>query len=324
MSHRWTRRQFLERLAQAGAATTVGISIGYTPVLGTSALPQRTLGRTGVKISILGLGLGPLGIANYSPVEMGKIVAAALDLWGGVVYVDVQPDYGDAEQNLAPLLLRRRQDIFIATKTWEQSESAVMASVRESLRRLRVSHLDAILLNNIGMFDFERLFRPEGALSGLRKAQKQGLVRYLGISGHMGTSAFAQALESGEFDIAMPVVNFVDRHTYNFEEKVLPIAAKHNVGIVAMKVLGGAVSWDYSTRSQRALLIGTDYEPAIHYALGVTGVSTAVIGCKTVKEVQSATKAARSYRPINGKRYAALMERGRELAALWGKHFGPS
>jgi len=323
MSKRWTRRQFLERMAHVAGAITVGTTVGYRPVSGTSALPQRTLGRTGAKISIIGLGLGPLGIANYSPAEVEKVVTAALDLWGGVVYLDVQPDYGDAEPNLAPLLLRHRQDIFIATKTWEQSESAVMASVQESLRRLKVSYLDAILLNNIGMFDFERLFRPDGALAGLKKAQKQGLVRYIGISGHMGTSAFVQALESGEFDIVMPVVNFVDRHTYNFEEKVLPIAAKHNVGIVAMKVLGGAVSWDYSTRSQCALLTGNDYQPAIHYALGVTGVSTAVIGCKTVKEVQSAAEAARSYRPINGKRYAALMERGRELAAQWGEHFGP-
>jgi predicted aldo/keto reductase-like oxidoreductase len=253
---------------------------------------------------------------------MEKVVTAALDTWGGVVYIDVQPDYGDAEKNLAPLLLKRRQDIFIATKTWEQSESAVLVSVQESLRRLGVSYVDAILLNNIGMFDFERLFRPEGALAGLRKAQKQGLMRYIGISGHMGTSVIARALESGEFDIVMPVINFVDRHTYNFEEKVLPIAAKHNVGIVAMKVLGGAISWDYSTRSQRALLTGIDYRPAIHYALGVTGVSAAVIGCKTVEEVQSAMEAARSYRQINRKRDVAIMERGKELAAQWGEHFG--
>ena len=198
-----------------------------------------------------------------------------------------------------------------------------MASVHKSLRLLKTSDLDAILLNNIGMFDFERLFRPGGAVAGLKKAQKQGLVRYIGISGHMGTSAFVQALESGEFDIAMPVVNFVDRHTYNFEEKILPFAAKHNVGIAAMKVLGGAVSLDYSTRSQHAMLSGNDYLPAIHYALGVAGVATVIIGCKTVKEVQSAATAARSYRPISGERYATLMERGRQLAAQWGEHFGP-
>jgi hypothetical protein len=138
----------------------------------------------------------------------------------------------------------------------------------------------------------------------------------------MGTSAFARALESGEFDIVMPV-SFLTGTPTILREKILLIAVKHNVGIVAMKVLGGAVSWDYSTRSQRALLTGNDYQPAIHYALGVTGVSTAVIGCKTVKEVQSAMEAARSYRLINGKRYAALMERGRELATQWGEHFGP-
>ena len=323
MSNRWTRRQFLERMTHMAGAITVGAAAGRGPAPGASALPRRTLGRTGAKVSIVGLGLGPLGIANYPPEEVEQVVTAALDLWGGVVCLDVQPDYGDAESSLAPLLARRRRDIFIVTKTWEQAESAVLASIQESLRRLKVSVLDAVLLNNIGMFDGERLFRPGGALAGLKKAQKQGLVRFIGISGHMGTGAFVKALESGEFDIVMPVVNFVDRHTYNFEEKVLPVAAKHDVGIAAMKVLGGAVSLDYSKRSQRALLIGHDYRPAVHYALGIAGVATAIIGCKTVKEVQSAAEAARSYRPLDGERYAALMERGRQLAAQWGEHFGP-
>jgi len=323
MNNEKTRRQFLELVFKASVASALVTTAECRPDSRSSALPQRTLGRTGEKLSILGLGLGPLGIAHYSPAEVEKVVEVALDLWGGVVYLDVQPDYGDAELYLASLLSKRRKQIFIATKTWEQSESAVMISVQKSLRRLEVSKVDAVLLNNIGMFDVDRLFQPDGALAGLKRAQREGLVRYIGISGHMGTGACARALESGEFDIVMPAINFVDRHTYNFEEKVLPAAAKHNVGVVAMKILGGAVSWDYSTRSQRALLTGDDYLPAIHYALDVRGVCTAIIGCKTVHEVRLAAEAARSYHKMDERVYANLVKRGKELATQWGEHFGP-
>jgi predicted aldo/keto reductase-like oxidoreductase len=209
----------------------------------------------------------------------------------------------------------------MVTKTWEQQKAKVVASIEESLRRLGIESADAVLLNNIGLFDLERLFKPDGALDGLRELRKRGLVRYVGLSGHMLTRAFIQTLESGEFDVAMFVVNFVDRHTYNFEEKVIPVARRHDVGVAAMKVLGGAAS-GYERRDQRSLLTGSDIEPAIHYALGVPGVCTAVIGCKSIEEVRLAGQAARRYRPVSKEQYQALMQRGKQLAKEWGQHLG--
>jgi len=315
------RREFLQRLAVLGGAVAFGTAAPKQDASPAVPLPKRTLGRTGINIPVLGLGLGPLGIANFPPEELQAVVETAIEDWGGPVLVDVQWDYGEAETNLAPLLKKRRADIFIIMKTAKQEQAQVVASIEESLGRLGIESADAVLLNNIGLLDLERLFKPGGALAGLQEARKRGLARYLGVSGHMLTQAFVRTLESGEFDLAMFVVNFVDRHTYNFEGKVIPVARKHNAGIVAMKVLGGSVS-GYERKDQRAKLADSDVEPAIHYALGVPGVCTAVIGCKNNEQVRLAGQAARRCRPMSGEQREALMKHGEQLAKEWGQHLG--
>lgn len=316
-----SRREFMQRLAMMGGALTVGTGpIGQTPFRSVP-LAKRILGRTGAKVPVLGIGLGPLGIAKFSPQEVQAVVEAAIQDWGSPVVVDVQWDYGDAETYIAPLLKKRRADIFIVTKTWEQEKPKVIASVEKSLRRLSVDQVDAVLMNNIGLLDLDRMFKPDGALAGLKDLRKRGLARYLGISGHMLTRAFVRTLGTGEFDLAMPVVNFVDRHTYNFEEKVIPIAVKHNVGVLAIKVLGGSAE-GYERKDQRPKLDKSDVEPAIHYVLGVPGVSTAVLGCKSIEEVLKAGQAARRYRPMTEEKNRVLIARGRQLAKEWGTHLG--
>lgn len=321
MKDSYRRREFLQRLAMMGGALSVGTGLIRQNVSHPVPLAKRILGRTGAKVSILGIGLGPLGIAKFSPQELQSVVETAIEEWGSPLLVDVQWDYGDAETYIAPLLKKRRADIFIVTKTWEQEKPKVIASVEDSLRRLGVDRADAVLMNNIGLLDLDRMFKPDGALAGLQDLRKRGLIRYVGVSGHMLTRAFVRTLETGEFDLAMPVVNFVDRHTYNFEEKVIPIAVKHNVGVMAMKVLGGSAA-GYERKDQRAKLDTSDIEPAIHYALGVPGVSTAVLGCKSVEEVREAGRAARRYRPMTEEQIRALVARGRQLAKEWGTHLG--
>jgi predicted aldo/keto reductase-like oxidoreductase len=321
MENPHNRREFLHRLAVMGGAVAFGTAVSKQGGSPSVPLPKRILGRTGVSIPVLGLGLGPLGIADFGPEELQAVVEAAIEDWGGPLLVDVQWDYGEAETSLAPLLKKRRADIFIVTKTLEQEKGQVVASIEGSLGRLGIESADAVLLNNIGLLDLERLYTPDGALAGLREARKRGLVRYVGVSGHMLTQAFVRTLESGEFDLAMFVVNFVDRHTYNFEGKVVPCARKHNAGVVAMKVLGGSAA-GYESKDQRAKLADSDVEPAIHYALGVQGVCTAVIGCKSVEQVRLAGRAARRYRPMTSEQLQALMKHGDELAKEWGQHLG--
>src|SRR4030042_3842595 len=117
------RREFLHRLAVLGGAVAFGTGALKQDASPAVPLPKRILGRTGVNMPVLGLGLGPLGIANSPPEELQAAVEAVIEDWGGPVLVDVQWDYGEAESNLAPLLKNRRADIFIFTKTAKQEKA---------------------------------------------------------------------------------------------------------------------------------------------------------------------------------------------------------
>lgn len=310
------RNEFIERAAGGAFAVCTAGAIADE----ARTVPHRTLGRTGVNVSIIGLGLGPLGIGGFSSAELQATAEAAIS--EGVTYFDVQWDYGEAERYLAPVVKAHRSEVFLVSKTREQPRVEAFASIRESIRRLGVEYLDAVLLNNIGDFNVDLLAIPEGVLAGLKQAQKEGLVRFLGICGHMRVGHFVQALKTGEFDIVMAPINFVDRHTYEFESKVLPVAAKHGAGVVAMKVLGGAFKYD--TRQQRARLTGPDYENAIRYALGTRNLATAVVGCKSIQEIQQAARVARRFRPLGPEETEALLARGKRMAPQWGPHLGPA
>ena len=321
MSQPCTRREFL---AEAGRLT--GLTLLGAGAMSHSAatsphdtLPRRRLGRTGVEVSILGMGLAPLGMAHYSPDDFRAVVRAALG--EGVSYFDVQPDYGEAEKYLSPLVKEHRARVFVVTKTWEQTKQAVMDSIAGSLRRLNVPRVDAVLLNNIGDYDLQRLFRADGALAGLKEARHRGQVRFFGLSGHWRAGHFVQALESGEFDIVMAPFNFVDRHTYSFERDILPVAAKHDVGVVAMKALGGAVGLTYDTRHQRAMLLESHHGLAIRYVLGLPCLSCVVVGCKNAEEVRLAARVARDYRVLTEIEQATALTLGRRLAAEWGARY---
>ena len=321
MSQACTRREFLEEAGRLTGSTLLGVgSMSHSAERsGPGTLPRRRLGRTGVEVSILGMGLAPLCMADYSPDDFRTVVRAALD--EGVSYLDVQPDYGDAEKHLSPLLKEHRARFFVVTKTWEQSKQAVLESIAGSLHRLDTPRVDAVLLNNIGGYDLRRLFRADGALAGLKEAQRRGQVRFLGLSGHWRPGHFVQALDSGEFDLVMAPFNFVDRHTYSFERDILPVAAKHDVGVVAMKALGGAVGLKYDTRQQRAILLERHHQLAIRYVLGLPQLCCAVIGCKNAEEVRRAARVAREYSALSEVEQASALTLGRNLAAEWGARY---
>ncbi len=317
-----TRREFLQR--SATVAASVGVASLIEPVTrgasaGTGTLPHRKLGRTGVEIAIIGVGLAPLGLGGYSSEEFEATANAAIG--EGINYFDVQPDYGQAEKYFAPVLRRNRDRVFVVTKTWETTREKALASVTASLERLGIGRVDAVFLNNIGLYDLDQLFQRDGALAALKELRRRGKTRFIGLSGHMGTGHFIKTLETGEFDIVMAPFNFVDRHVYSFEKDILPVAEKHEVGVVAMKVLGGAVGLNYETRDQTARLESKDHEHAFRYVLGLPGMCSAVVGCKSQAEVHAAATAGRQYRPLTTNELTALEGQGRQLAEQWGRHY---
>lgn len=286
-----------------------------------SALPQRVLGRTREKVSLIGIGLAPLGSGNTSAADVERIVGAALDQ--GINYVDVAPNYGNAESKLKGVMKTRRDDLFLVTKVEPDrpDRAGVQKQLEESLGRMGTDRVDAVHIHNLGDWDMERLFAPDGTLAGLKEARRRGLIKYIAASGHMRPQRFVRAIESGDIDLTMVALNFADRSTYDFEGLVIPAAQKQGAAVVAMKVLGGSIGWRYDGKTSANL--AAHYDRAIRYSLGLPGVACAVIGMSNEDEVRRAAEAARSYKPLPPPERLALLEEGRKIGAQRGLYYGP-
>jgi aryl-alcohol dehydrogenase-like predicted oxidoreductase len=313
-----TRRGFLGGVS--------GLAAGLGPALdgraaSEGALPTRPLGRAGVRVPILGFGLAPLGSERTSLAEADAIIRGAIDL--GVTYLDVSPDYGDAEAKLKSPLRGTRDRVFLVTKVNPSAPDAagVQRQIEASLKRMGVDHVDAVHVHNLGDFSMDTVLGPNGTLAGLKEARRRGLLRFIGASGHMRPPRFATAIATGDLDLVMNALNFADRRTYDFEGLVLPAAQKHGTAVVAMKVLGGAKNWQYDGHTPATL---ADYHArAIRYSLGLPGVCTAVIGFGSLEEVRRSVAVAHAYKPLSAGERAELLREGEQLAQARGLYYGP-
>ena len=303
------------------AATTVA---GSTAAAQTTPMPKAVLGRTGVEVSRLGIGTAPFQRANVTIDSIRETLFRALDL--GVNYIDTAPNYrtGDSisEEMMGPVIKEIRDKVFLVTKTEEATYEGAWKDLRESMRRMQTDHLDVVHLHNFGseqrFGDLDMAFGDKGVLGALREAKKQGAIRFIGATGHLYPSRFAKVMDTGEIDVLMNAVNFIVRHNYNFEEKVWVRAHKENIGLVAMKVLGGAKG------ASGHHMPAEHYESAFRYALGLPGCSCAVIGLENVSELERAAKTVAAAQPLSETEFTKLASVGLELSKTdpWPQVYG--
>jgi aryl-alcohol dehydrogenase-like predicted oxidoreductase len=167
----------------------------------------------------------------------------------------------------------------------------------------------------------EKIYAADGVCKALEKARRDGLTRFVGVSGHCRPDRFLRALREWDFDVMMNAVSLVARHIYNFEEKVWPAAAKKGVALAAMKVLGGAPGGDKQPKGPR---LPEDYrQAALRYALGLPQVSVVVVGIHDEEELKQDLAWLRAFKPLNADEREALDKPTRELAADWKQVYGP-
>jgi uncharacterized protein len=318
-----TRREFIQETALVAGALAVGHSDADA-----ATLPTRVLGRTKRQVSMIGFGTAPLGSDNTTPDEATQVMLAALGM--GVTYWDTAPVYGDpkskhgnAEMKLKEALKAHRKVVFLVTKvnSERQTRDGVLKQLEESMQRMGVDSVDAVHIHNLGDFDMDKVLGPDGALSGLKAARERGWLRYIGTSGHSRPARFLKAIETGDIDLTMNQLNFADRHNYDFEGMVIPAAKKHGTAVIAMKVLGGAVKWAYDARTPA--VFAEQYTQAMRYALGLPGVSCAVVGMANEAEVRKAVESARAFVPLQEEERLALLAEGQKLAADRKEYYGP-
>ena len=329
-----TRRTFVQRsgllaggvlmgaAGVRGAAAVEPPSAAAKPTPG--ALPRRKLGRTGVSVTAMTLGTAPCGLSSkIPPPEIAKIVNCALDL--GIDSIDTAPAYKQSEEGIGLALGPRRKQVFLATKVLADTLDEAQESLDNSFRLLKTDWIDLVYYHSVGAHDVRQAMEPDGVFSWLVKQKKAGRFRFLGISGHHKPGQFLPLLETGEVDVLLAVVNFVDRHTYGFEDKVLPAARKHNVGIVAMKVFGGArkSTGSYENPKSPPELDLEHLQSAVRYSLGTPGVSTVNLGVHNREQLRQNVEMVKNFKPLFPEEQTQLADLGKDLAQQWGEHFGP-
>ncbi|MGB9195661.1 MAG: aldo/keto reductase [Terriglobales bacterium] len=329
-----SRRNFLKKSSVLGVAVVAGkvaeASNTSLPPLPNNpvtekAMPTRNLGRTGYRVGIFSLG-GQASIEqpNNEAVAV-PIVERALDL--GVNYIDTAAAYGGDERwsqrYIGQVMKRRRDQAYLASKTHDRTRDGSLKLLEQSLKLLNTDHLDAWQLHHIdSQDDVDRIFGKGGAIEAFQQAKEQKMVRFLGVTGHRDPDLLIQCLERFPFDQILMALNAADKHHLSFQEKLLPLAVEKQIGIIGMKIPARGrilASWkpDPSHASGfegNAPGPGTlAMKEAIYYVLSQP-VSTVIIGCDTIAQLEENVQFARDFTPLSERQLAALSEKAQPVA----------
>jgi len=234
-----SRREFLERSGLAVGAVAAGPALFHTDVAAAAAaMPQRTLGRTGVRVSILAMGCGSRFL-QFPADQATAVIEKAVGL--GINYLDTAADYGkgESETRVGRFLAARRRDVFLATKVppSARTRDAALREVDASLKRLQTDHLDLLHLHGLGdEADLAKIEAADGALKALYQLRDQKVARFIGMTSHADGAVMAKAIERHDLDCVQMAMN--PTRALRFEELALPAANRKNLGVILMKVTG--------------------------------------------------------------------------------------
>ncbi len=287
-------------------------------------MPSRVLGKTGIELPILGFGTGASGqrLRRHDAVRLYERAFQE-----GVTYFDTAPEfagYGKAQEQLGQFLPSVRPEIFLVTKCFEPDGERALRLLERSLRELRTDYADLVFVHSVGddKMDPRLVFGKAGTYAALMKAKSLGLTRFVGLSGHSRPARFVNAMRHVDIDVLLNAVNFADRYTYHFEDQVWPVAARADIGLIAMKVYGGARHPAPAALSHCRM--PADYlDVAFRYALSQPRVACAVIGMATPRELADNLRRARGFSPLSSGEAGRLRDLGRLLAHQWSDHLGP-
>jgi aryl-alcohol dehydrogenase-like predicted oxidoreductase len=295
-----------------------------------AAMPTRNLGKTGYKVGIFSLG-GQAALEHPNNFDVAvPIIERALDL--GVNYIDTSSIYGGpdrwSEQYVGKVMATRRNEAFLATKTKERTREGSLRMIEKSLELLHTDHVDLWQLHDVGTItDVNQIFAKGGAMEALLEMKEQKVVRYLGLTGHYRPDALIEGINRYPFDTILMAMNAADPHHYSFNEALLPLAVERQMGIIGMKIPGrGRIlstwtpppleeqkhSWEgmtFQTSSPGTLKM----REAMYYTLS-RPVSTVIIGCDAIAQLEENVQLAREFTPLNDTQQTELVARAEPCA----------
>jgi len=297
-----SRREFLGTLAGSMAASLPLLEKSQARAA-AGEMTYRTLGRSGEKVSMIGLGGYHIGVPRDEQ-ESTRIIRTAID--HGINFMDNCWDYHDGESEVRMGKALRdgyRKRVFLMTKTDGQVKEAWNKQLEDCLRRLGTDMIDLVQFHEvIRMSDPDRIFGPNGAFEAALAARKAGKIRYIGFTGHKDPDIHLKMLSTGfahdfTFDAVQMPLNIMDAHYHSFAKKVVPVLVQHGIGVLGMKPLAGGLI----LRSQTVTPI-----ECLHYAMNLP-TSVVINGCDSMERLNQALQAAHTFKPMGTKELAALL-----------------
>lgn len=326
-----TRRNFLkESTLVTAAALTGGSSLlaeanaqAAAPAAATLGTPRsikrgdmfyRQLGSTGEDVSLIGLGGFHIGKQKVEA-ESLRIIHSAIDR--GITFLDNSWDYNDgtSEVRMGKALQGRRDKVFLMSKIDGRSREAAARQINESLLRLKVDHIDLMQFHEvIRLDDPDRIFARGGAVEAMLAAKRAGKIRFIGFTGHKDPLVHLRMLEVAakhglKFDAVQMPVNVMDAHFRSFQRDVIPRLVAQKTGVLAMKTFGDHFILDHIVKSGTATPI-----QLLHYSMSQP-VSTVITGIDSLKVLDQALEAARTFRPMTTGEKQALLSKTRVASA---------
>jgi predicted aldo/keto reductase-like oxidoreductase len=267
-------------------------------------LAKRPLGKTGVEVTILGMGGEGILRTFGQEQETISLINRAIDL--GITYFESARAYAGSESYYGMALKERRRDIFLASKSHERTADGALKHLETTLGTMKTSYLDLWMIHDVRTpKDLDLIFGPKGAIKALEAAQRNKLARFIGISGHRNPTILSRALDLFPFDTVLMPVNPAEPHYWSFLHEVLPKAQGKGMGILGMKTLSRGVC---------IKIFGAEsVENFLRFAM-TQPISTAVVGCETIEQLEMNVRIAQSFQPMPKKDQDILLSRVKSYA----------
>jgi uncharacterized protein len=277
----------------------------------------RPLGTTGAEVSVIGMGGSHLGQATVDEDTAIRLIHEGLDR--GINFLDNAWDYneGRSEERVGKALAQGgyRQKAFVMTKIDGRTKEIAANQIDDSLKRLKVDHIDLLQHHEVIRYDDpDRIFNEGGSMEAVIAAKQAGKIRFIGFTGHKDPHIHLYMMEVAQkhgfhFDTVQMPINIMDAHFRSFSQLVVPQAVKQQIGILGMKCFGSGVILKSGV---------VDPMDCLHYSLNLP-ISVLITGINTMEVLNQAFAAVKSFQPMDETRVAALISKTQD-AALNGKY----
>ncbi len=261
-------------------------------------MPERPLGNTGHNVRLFSLGGQATIEQPNTDAESETIINRAIDL--GVNYIDTAAAYGRgiSQTYIGRVMATRRDEVFLATKTHRRTHDESMQLLEQSLDSLQTDHLDLWQLHNLTrMEQLDQVFADDGAIHALQRAKEEGVVKFLGLTGHANPDVLMEFMRRFDFDTILMALNPADRYHRPFMDELLPEANRRQMGVIAMKIPArGRIFREGGLTSMEEALNWTMSQP----------ISTVIVGCDTVEQLEENISVAAGFQPLNSSQMAAI------------------